>query len=122
MLVTPALAIAWLDYLTCALDAHLPYAGLANLIKWAQDSLASMEAEDLIDKEHERYALLLAALGNADRRLEMLSRVSAFSGTLAVHACTHTHQRRDTAIFYNSVEALQCFQCGGWQHIRSVIQ
>ena len=64
MLVTPALAIAWLDYLTRALDAHLPYAGLANRIKWAQDSLASMEAEDLIDKEHESYALLLAALGN----------------------------------------------------------
>lgn len=122
MQVTPALAIAWLEYLARALDAHLSFAGLAPLISWAQESLASMEAEDLIDKEHESYALLLAALGNADRRLEMLSRVSAFSGTLAVHACTHTHQRRGTGIFYNSVEALQCFQCGGWQHIRSVIQ
>ena len=121
MLVTPALAIAWLDYLTRALDAHLPYAGLANLIKWAQDSLASMEAEDLIDKEHESYALLLAALGNADRRLEMLSRVSAFSGTLAVHACTHTHQRRGTGIFYNSVELIHCLQCLGWQSVRRVI-
>lgn len=122
MQVTPAIAIAWLEYLTRALDAHQTYAGLATLIQWAQRTLATMEAEDLIDKEHESYALLLAALGNADRRLELLSRVSAFSGTLAVHACTHTHQRRDTAIFYNSVEALQCFQCGGWQHIRSVIQ
>lgn len=122
MQVTPALAIAWLEYLARALDAHLSFAGLAPLITWAQESLASMEAEDLIDKEHESYALLLTALGNADRRLQMLRRVAVFAGQDNLKACSHVHQRRGTGIFYNSVEALQCFQCGGWQHIRSVIQ
>ena len=122
MTITPALVIAWLEYLTRALHAHLDLAGLKALIDWAQSSLRELEQEGLVNKEHASYDHLLTALGQADRRLAMLQRVATFNGNPNPRACTHVHQRRGTGIFYNSVEALQCMQCEGWQSIRSVIQ
>ena len=54
-------------------------------------------------------------------RAAVLQRAKSFSGEENPLYCAHTHQRRGTGFFYNSVELIHCFECGGWQSVRSVI-
>ena len=54
-------------------------------------------------------------------RAAVLQRAKYFSGEENPRYCSHTHQRRGTGIFYNSVELIQCLECLGWQSIRRVI-
>ena len=54
-------------------------------------------------------------------RAAVLQRAKSFSGEENPIYCVHTHQRRGTGVFYNSVELIHCLECLGWQSIRRVI-
>lgn len=54
-------------------------------------------------------------------RAAVLQRAKTFSGEENPRYCSHTHQRRGTGVFYNSVELIYCLECHGWQSVRSVI-
>lgn len=54
-------------------------------------------------------------------RAAVLQRAKTFSGEENPSYCSHTHQRRGTGVFYNSVELIHCLECRGWQSVRRVI-
>ena len=54
-------------------------------------------------------------------RTAVLQRAKSFSGEENPRYCSHTHQRRGTGVFYNSVELIHCFECLGWQSVRRAI-
>lgn len=54
-------------------------------------------------------------------RAAVLQRAKSFSGEENPRYCSHSHQRRGTGVFYNSVELIHCLECLGWQSVRSVI-
>lgn len=47
----------------------------------------------------------------------------AFSGEEKPKTCRHKHRLQGTgAVFYQSVDLLQCARCKGWQEIRKPIK
>lgn len=55
--------------------------------------------------------------------MNLFQRARAFSGEENPKECHCKHKLQGTgAVFYQSVELLQCIHCRGWQSIRKPIQ
>ena len=116
--------LAWLQYLTRQLDAHRSLEHLQAQLKWARTEYLKISEDPLVDHAFLNEAIneLSLAIENAKQRLHLLTRVHVFNEDPDPHECRCRHQRLETGVFYNSIKALQCFSCHGWQTIRKVIE
>ena len=121
--LTSTMAQAWVEYLTRQLNAATALDQLPTLLEHAYDEMETLTKYGLIDCDEalDSYEALKQAHKAAKNRLEFLARVQKFTGESNPQECTHVHQRRGTGVFFNSMEALKCLDCGGWQEIRRVI-
>lgn len=54
---------------------------------------------------------------------ELLARIQTFSREADPRLCEHDHKLQGTgAVFYQSVQLLQCALCHGWQAIRKPVK
>lgn len=118
------LTLAWLEYLTRRLNGARSLGEVQQRFLHAQDELRGLRENGLLDEPDlaQASADCLAAYQAAEQRLNLLSLVQTFSGEADPVECTHIHQRNGTGVFYNSMQALQCLKCQGWQTIRKVIR
>lgn len=117
-------AQAWMDYILIAIGTATTTEALDQLQQQARQELARMTDEELLDSDesqqcHEQVRL---AIDNGHARVAFLARVAAFSEEPHPQLCRCKHERIHTGIFYNSIEAIQCLTCQGWQPIRKVIR
>lgn len=119
-----ALVLAWLQYLTRQLDAQRSLQHLESQLQWARDEYRQISEDPLVDRAFLNDPLneLALAIEDAEQRLHLLTQVQLFNQESDPHECRCQHQRVETGVFYNSIKALQCFSCHGWQTIRKVIQ
>lgn len=116
--------LAWLQYLTRQLDSHLHLQYLEAPLQRAKDEYRQIIEDPQVDHEFLNEALneLARAIEDAEQRLHLLTQVHLFNQDANPHECRCRHQRIETGVFYNSIKALQCYSCHGWQTIRKVIQ
>ena len=121
--MTSAMAQAWVEYLTRQLNVATALDQLPALLQHAHNEMETLTKYGLIDCDEalDSYETLKTAYAAAQERLELLARVQKFTGEPNPRECTHVHQRRGTGVFFNSMEALKCIDCGNWQEIRRVI-
>ena len=121
--MTSAMAQAWIEYLIRQLNMATAMDQLAPILQHAHDEMETLTQYDLIDSDEALagYEALKEAHALAESRLQFLDRVHKFTGEPNPVECNHTHQRYGTGVFFNSVQALKCLECGNWQEIRRVI-
>lgn len=118
------LILAWIEYLTRQLNLNRSLKGLDAQLQRARQELESLGEMDVLGRPELQAALaeLNQALQAAQARLDLLTQVQLFNQDADPHECLCKHARVETGVFYNSIKALQCFSCRGWQTIRKVIQ
>lgn len=118
------LALAWIQYLTRQLNHSRSLQGLQAQLERARSEYQDITSKGFSDPEELKQPLaeLVQAIQDAEQRLFLLNQVVLFNQDANPSECQCTHARIETGVFYNSIKAIQCFSCHGWQTIRKVIQ
>lgn len=119
---TPERLSSWITYAVYMLNSFTTLTKLTEGIEILQTDMAMLKDQWDIPQLKEEMSQLHEALLRAQKRLEMLQRVKVFTGEENPHSCSHTHKRRYTGVFFNSVEVILCLTCQGWQREREVIR